>query len=55
MEVSASTVREGDAVQVTVRRDQYARGEVTVTLTAIRGYGGRSGFRHGPSVFPGRW
>ena len=48
MEVFASTVREGDAVQVTVRRDQYARGAVTVTLTATAGTAGAQDFDTAP-------
>ena len=48
MEVSGSTVREGDAVQVAVRRDQYARGAVTVTLTATAGTAGAQDFDTAP-------
>ena len=33
MEISAATVSEGEAVQVIVRRDYYALGAVSVTLT----------------------
>jgi uncharacterized delta-60 repeat protein len=37
MELSASRVHEGNAVQVTVRRDYYALGDVSVTLRATAG------------------
>ena len=48
IEVGASTVSEGDAVQVTVRRDHYWLGAVSVTLTATAGTASSADFDSEP-------